>query len=211
MERMKQKKAEYLLGELGNINDRFLCEAMEWQASGKSTVSRRPIRVLLIAATLAMALVISLVGTVSMLLRRGEAPKPDNPPALDEVQTLSQLLLACTESDSFKQSTVEEIDFFDGTVRLTVQDRSTGTLYVSRSLTSGEQASLSRDLSAQKQRATAEASAEYLVWITLGNGDVLSPYLAHSAGNVGAATLFDYEAEYVPTQEFNDLLGALLS
>lgn len=211
MDRMKQKKAEYLLGELGGIDDRFLCEAMEWKASGKSTASRRPIRVLLIAATLAMALVISLVGTVAMLLRRGEAPSPNDPPVLDEVQSFNRLLFACTESESFTQNTIEEIDFFDGAVRLTVQDRATGALYVSRPLTSGEQASLSRDLSAQKQRATAEASAEYLVWITLGNGDVLSPYLAHSAGNVGAATLFDYEAEYVPTQEFNDLLGALLS
>ena len=127
------------------------------------------------------------------------------------MQCLNQLLLACTESDSFTQNTVEEIDFFDGTIRLTVQDRKTGALYVSRPLTSNEQASLSRDLLAPKERATQEASNEYLVWVTLGNGDVLSPYLAHSAGNVGAATLFDYEAEYVPTQEFNDLLGALLS
>ena len=211
MDRSKQKKAEYLLRELGGIDDHYLCEAMEWQTGGKRAVSRRPLRVLLIAATLAMVLVISLVGVVALLRRQGEAPKPNVPPTLDEVQCLNQLLLACTESDSFTQNTVEEIDFFDGTVRLTVQDRKTGALYVSRPLTSNEQASLSRDLLAPKERATQEASNEYLVWVTLGNGDVLSPYLAHSAGNVGAATLFDYEAEYVPTQEFNDLLGALLS
>ncbi len=213
MKQNKRKKAELLLDTIGDIDDRFLTEAMAWcSTAAAAQPRRRPIRVLLIAATVAVALMLSLVGAVVLFLRRGETPppQPDTPPVLDEVQTLNGLLQDCTESTSFVKRTAEEINFFDGTVRLTLQELSTGTLYVSRPLTSSEQSVLVREMTAQKERATTGADASYLVWITLGNGDVLSPYLAHTAGNVGAANLFAYKAEYIPTQAFNQLLEGLI-
>ena len=51
--------------------------------------------------------------------------------------------------------------------------------------------------------------SDFSVWITLGDGQVITPCLTPQAGNIGAAVLFDYQAERIPGSAFFDLLESL--
>lgn len=212
--RLKKQISSYLLDEIGNIDDRFVAEALTWKAE-KRAPRRNPIRVLLIAASLALVLTVGIAGTVTMLRRNGQnLPTGDQiteqPDQVTPVERFDSVLFSALQSPSFTVCSAEEVSFFDGNVRLAVKDRQTGALYVSRPLTQGEQAELSRSLNASVFSVASGAdNGDYLVWITLGDGWVLSPCLFLAGGNLAAATLFDYEAECIPSQDFNVFLASL--
>lgn len=103
-----------------------------------------------------------------------------------------------------------EPDYFDGTVRLTVENRQTGELFVSRPLTATEQTALRREFAASGTPVpTGTQTPDYLVWVLLGDGSVVTPCLNPSAGNVGAAVLFDYDPERLPSDIFTELLTGM--
>jgi hypothetical protein len=58
------------------------------------------------------------------------------------------------------------------------------------------------------ENATEE---ETKVWVSMGDGRVISPYLAISEGNVGYGCLFDYESEVEPTDVFVQTVMDLIS
>ncbi len=49
-----------------------------------------------------------------------------------------------------------------------------------------------------------------LVWITSGSGEVYSPYLKPSSGNVGYGVLFEYDPELQPSEDFISTVISLL-
>ncbi len=213
----KQRLASYLLDEFGMIDDRFVAEAQTWRAE-RPAVRKNSIRVLLVAAALTLVLAVGIAGTVTVMLRRDENRFPAEGEQSTEIQPtvgtpvarLDALLSAAAGSPSFSSCSADELRFFDGNVRLAVKDRSSGELYVSRALTASEQATLSASLNANGSPVEPNSDGtEYLVWVTLGDGRVLSPCLALSNGNVSTATLFDYEVEYIPSQSFQELVESL--
>ena len=52
---------------------------------------------------------------------------------------------------------------------------------------------------------------DYSVWICYGNGEIVSPQLKNSAGNIGYCELFEYSPEIEPSKEFVDLLDELVN
>ena len=52
----------------------------------------------------------------------------------------------------------------------------------------------------------AQGESSTSVWIILGNGQVITPHLELTSGNVGYGELFDYEKEYEPSEDFSNLL-----
>jgi len=207
----QSRKADYLLDEIGGIDDRYLTEAMNWQPLRR----KKPFaRVLPLVASLAAVLLLSftvLLPTLQRSFDKNESPNVGESLSPSHPSTLDSLLQDCAQSPSFTPCSADALDFFDGNVRLTVCELSTGKLFVSRPLSESEQNALSREFNATGERVTDGATSEesFRVWVLLGDGSVVTPCLSASAGNVGAATLFDYESERIPTKIFNDLLSDL--
>lgn len=209
MKRDRKRQANHLLDEIGQIDDRYLVEAMNWRASGTAP-RKKPIRMLLAAASLTLVLVLAFSATVSMFNRR--KADGDAPPEGIEPPTLSDLLQNCTESGNFTPISADGPDFFDGEVRVAVKNVSTGELFVSRALTEDEQTGLEQEF---KRKGTpvspdADTADEFRVWVMLGDGSVVTPCLTRSAGNIGIADFFDYGIEREPTQIFMNLLSDLV-
>lgn len=215
MKRRDQQKAIRLLDAIGGINDDFLDEALNYRTSRPPV--RPPLRNWVAVAAMAAILLFAVTGPLARVLERDPTNAPSQPPPQEGAErpsssapTLSALLKECAESPSFTKSAADEINFFDGNVRLTVENRSSGELFVSRPLTAAEQSTLEREFRANGKQVSANASPEeYRVWITLGNGSVVTPCLNPTVGNVGSGVLFSYESERVPTEIFLDLLADL--
>ena len=209
MKHQQKHRAERLLDAIGEIDDCFLDEAVRYRSTRPAP--RHTLRNFAAVAAIAAILLIAVMGPISAVLdslrgigdsinKNEEAPPPAN----------EHLLAGCAQSPSFTLSAAEEIDFFDGTVRLTVENRQTGELFVSRPLTQAQQLTLSREFTATgRQVAPSDTPSDYRVWVLLGDGSVVTPYLNPTAGNVGTATLFDYEDERIPTEYFTKLIEEL--
>ena len=217
-------KAEILLDAMSEIDDLYLTEALSHfpavSPSRKRILSSPVMRVLPAIAALAAVLALVFTGSLNRLFAKKDAENADTslkneaPPMTEStsVTTLNSVLQSCTESPSFTSVSADDITFFDGNVRLTVKNRQTKALYVSRPLTSVEQAKLLDEFKRTGERVTDtdETDEIYSVWITLGDGQVLTPCLPATVGNIGAGELFDYASERIPTQTFFDLIKALI-
>ena len=209
---MKHKKATYLFDEIGNIDDRLVQEAMLYRAGRASP------RVLLVAACIAMSLLLVL-GTfaVSMMSRKSEdsdAPQGGSPMQdhTQRVEALDEMLVSSRDSISY--TTVElqsELDFYDGNAYVVWQYADSAAFCVSRALTATEAHALIRSAEDGTDVGTDAPDLQCRVWILLGDGTVISPYLKSSAGNVGIGTLFDYDPELIPSQSFTSRLSDILN
>ncbi len=209
---MKRKKALYLLREIGNIDDRLVQEALLYRAGRASP------RVLLVAACIAMSLLLVL-GTfaVSMMSRKGEdsdapqggAPMQDH---TQRVEALDEMLVSSRDSIAYTTVTSQsELEFFDGKAYVVWQYADSTGYCVSRALTAAEADALIRSAEGGSDVGINSPDPQCRVWILLGDGTVISPYLKSSAGNVGIGTLFDYDPELIPSQSFTSRLSDILS
>lgn len=223
MKTSKQQKAQALLDAMSAIDDVYLNEALSYLPNQEKKhtpfYKKTYFRVLSATAALAAALALMLTGPLRGFFKHqvndsAEEVAPNHAEShLDRsVSTLNSLLQNCTESPSFQSISADEINFFDGNVRLTVQRLDTQELYVSAPLTQAQQNRLRSEFSSAGEIISDSelSSGEYAVWITLGDGQVATPCLTPASGNVGAAVLFYYEAERLPSQIFFDLLGDLI-
>ncbi len=217
MKKSKRSQAQTLLDAMGLVDDSYLNEALSYAPAQekKFNILRSPaMRIIPTVAALAAVLAMVFLGPLRGVLRNtvndnaeieqnGEMPAADTSPA-----ALNRLLKTCTESPSFQTISAEDVPFFDGNVRLTVQQLDTGELFISQPLTETQQQRLWLELQSNGGESPSENDSEkqYAVWITLGNGQVATPYLAPSSGNLGAADLFQYKAERIPSELFFTLL-----
>lgn len=215
-----KRKAEYLLDEIGGIDDFYLDESIRYRSGAARNrfgwTHGKSLRVLLVAASLVLVLAVGTAAMLTMFRRNnpGDASHDyssnGGDKSVTELARLDSLLQACTQSEAFRSLNGEEPDYFDGTVRLTVENRETGERYVSRPLTDAEQSALRRDFLSYGTPVPDDAEQpDYLVWVLLGDGSVVTPCLNPSEGNIGAAVLFDYDPERSPTQYFTDLLAGM--
>lgn len=214
---LPKTREAYLLDEIGGIQDSFLLEAQPGQ--GKHPRSSRHSRRAVTRwgwMVASLLLVCGLVLAGPSLLKRawseGDNKAPSHElPADSSLAAFHDLFTACTQSTSFLPRTEQEVSFFDGRVHVVLLDEKSGSLYVSRSLTQTEQSMLAREwTSSAAAVGEGEDTSAFRVWITWGNGFVSTPCLTPHRGNLGAATLFDYASERVPTKNFQELLSSLL-
>lgn len=200
------RAAEYLFDEIGGIDDSYIAAAM----SARPVRARRPSRiaVLAAAAVLVMAMVVAL--PMSFVTDKDDADnvaeleKPiSTDPSADDAEQKPDVIESPFELDSLLSNTPDsfnmggEPDLFDGTPRLLWQT-SDGVLCGVK-LSASELEHLNREQGNGKQVGDAAMEAEVMVWISYGNGLVVSPYLEDSPGNVGYGELFDYSPEIIPS------------
>lgn len=203
MKEMKRIKAEYLLLEIGEIDDALVHDAENYHPERSS----RP-RLLLIAA--AFVLVFALViGTP--LISRLVSPKAEGEGDIDlQVYSLDALI---SESDTAKYSFVStsaDLPYFDGGAHVVWQTEGSDGYYVSDTLSKRELSELSASIGKGESVGDTSPELECKVWILYGDGRVVTPYLKTSSGNV-SSEVFDYEAEIIPTDSFVSCISDILS
>ena len=210
MKNKKQRKAELLFDAIGRLDDRLLQDALTWRPRNRLAITRA----LLMAATLSLSAVIMVSG-ILLALRRDNEQKADFTPNNDTEQTLPTISLDATlfarrDNGSYETVSTEKLSFYDGKARIVWQYADSDQLCVSRELTRQELATLKAELGKGERVGTDSPSLRCSVWILCGNGEVLSPYLEASSGNVGQGELFDYEAELIPSDTLTSCISGIL-
>ncbi len=207
----KLKKAEYLLDEIGEIDDKLLAEAVSYRPA------RHAPRFVLIAACIALSIVF-VISSAVMLNR--VFLKMDNifdnsvnnapnaaPPESNEPLSLDDVLADARNKGHIKLSSESEIPYRDGGAYIVWQYVGEDEYYVS-SLTAAELTALEKKLGGEEVGQTSP-ELECMVWIVTGDGEVISPYLKDTYGNIGIS-VFDYCAEIYPTQDFINYVSAII-
>ena len=195
--RDRKEKIEYLLQEIGEIDDRLLDEAVTYKPSRVKTY-----RIGLIAACLALVCFLSIVTPLMKNLARidGEKDEESGVVDLDGVLLLNSTYVTKTD--------IEMIACF-GAPRLVWQNVQSGEVSVCY-LSDGELKSLQRELGKGADVGEVSPKLDFLVWVLDGEGRVRSPYLKDTPGNEGC-TVFDYDAEIMPTDRFIECVSDILS
>ena len=207
----KFRAAERLFDALDMIDDRIVFEAQEaYKAPSRS--SSLSFRKYVVSAMVAMVLVVSMIGgfVISNLTKKNDVDLNENVGTTDigSEQQMDMLLLAAAQVGAVESTPIEEIDFFDGNVSLIWSYEGDTNYYKLIFDTSDAEIKIKNQMSAPKKEIT-DTSADLLcckVWISYGNGEVVSPYLKASNGNIGYSTLFDYSPEVIPSEAFTDLV-----
>ena len=206
-----RRAAEYLFDEIGGIDDSYIAAAQ----SARAARIRRPSRiaVLAAAAVLVMAMVVALpMSFVTGDMTDDAAPDtviggdqanadgPSHAPSDKEEKpnsTQSPFELDSVLSNAPDSFYMDDPALFDCTPRLLWQTAD-GVLYAA-DLSAAELEYLQREQGNGDQIGDTAMEAEIMVWISYGNGLVVSPYLEDSPGNVGYGELFDYSPEIIPS------------
>ena len=213
---MKMNKTEYLFREIGNIDDRIIAEAMQYRAK-----SALPRRLLMIAATLVLSVTVLFSALIAALIftgkpnHREDVPPQSNAPAdnpSDAIPTLDAVLSELRGTNRYTELTDEtELNFFSGSAQVVWQYADSETLCVSRALEASELTVLTKHIGTGTAVEATTQTATCRVWLLLGDGTVVTPHLKASTGNVGAAELFDYNVELIPSSSFTSLLSGILN
>ena len=205
------RKAEYLFDEIGLIDDALVAEAMREGGAHRTALSLRRVTVAAVAAAMLFTATVGL--TLSALIRRSD--KSDDSPTHDgmiEQITLGDALVRAELSGAQVYAEAQSIDLFDGKTKIIWQGESTDSYYTLDVSSVSDRQRLERALDATYSTSeTVGTESDVRVWISYGDGSVISPYLRESAGNVGYGELFDYSPEIVPADDLAKLIDDLIT
>ena len=183
-----------LYEEIAGVDERYLQEAGAYRARKKSPAWRA----VLIAAALLLSLCLLLgtvaagvaIGVIGALIDRNEQPDQEQPTTASPVEEME---LAMAES-SLEPLSADELELF-GTPTLIWSEQGSDEYY-SVTLSTYECEKLVYLMQTNRRECTAQSDApKYQIWLSLGDGVVVSPYLKNTAGNAGHGTVFDYDPE----------------
>ena len=202
----KMKKAEYLFSELSGIDERILADALAVRKKQRWNAKKA------LVAIVAASLLLSVLPGALVVANLVQDKKADSAVVNVEPTLESVLLEADDSARVMSYSSADDIDLFDGSVKIVWSD---GESYsVVRLSNESEKTRLTSAVARSFNGATANAegeNSEICVWISYGDGRVITPYLKNTAGNVGYGELFEYDAEIVPTRELADVVNSLVT
>ena len=220
----KNEKSQYLLSMVGEIDDAILIEAASYKRRRKKTFIIPVIAACLsVVMVLSMALPLAVAVTVGGLIgdfnsptlggneSQGATEEEDIGNEPEGVQPYGKLDLLLTEQKKEgkyqKLDSAEELSYV-GTASLVWQYEEGGELYVAE-LTSAQLASLQSYTGSGTQVGKDSPAIAVSVWVLDGKGNVSTPYLKASRGNIGCE-IFDYEAEIIPDERFVNCISDIL-
>ena len=229
----KKRKSEYLLSELGGIDESFLVEAESYRKK-RDHKWLKP----LVAVACACVFVVGVMVSVPRLDKNLSAESVNNSNVSLKGDKDNAYLEAATEADPEMTEAGAESEpevsrfgfdallssqegyfiydsFFDvpreqGKTYILWQHIDGGKLFMSRPLDDGEVESMNKRLGIGEPVGADSPTREFNVWILRGDGSVVSPYLVGSSGNIGKS-LFDYEAEIIPQDQLISLIAKILA
>ena len=220
----KNEKSQYLLSMVGEIDDAILTEAASYKRRRKKTFIIPVIAACLsVVMVLSMALPLAVAVTVGGLIgdfnsptlggneSQGEMEEEDFENESEGVQPYGKLDLLLTEQkneDKYqKLDSAEELSYV-GTASLVWQYEEGGEIYVAE-LTNIQFKALQSCVGSGTQVGKDSPAIAVSVWVLDGKGNVSTPYLKASRGNVGCE-IFDYEAEIIPDERFVNCISDIL-
>ena len=189
-----------LYDEIGGVDESYLQQAATYRAKRKAPVWRAVLIAaslalvgVLLIGTLAMSIGIGLVGSWIMDALQPQAPGSNEQPAAYTIADMEQTMQ--NKQSDLNPVTEENLQFFTKHAQLIWTDGESGEYY-RVNLTETE---LDRMLSLmQRYQVEIDEDSEqpnYQMWISFGDGTVVSPYLKTSPGNTGHGQLFNYDPE----------------
>ncbi len=218
MIRNDRKSAERLFDAIGMIDDGIIAECQSPDASvcKKSRASFNFRRTVALFASLAVVSVCLCAGFVISKLSDKKGDSLPNDDGKDNVGATEQgfekrfdaVLNNAVSSSNTEKLSLDEIDFFDGEINLIWTDAQTDEYYVLKLNESEEivNEGLKKGYSQVSADTDTSNRIGYAVWISYGNGEVVSPELKYSQGNVGYCELFEYSREVVPSETIVSLI-----
>lgn len=204
----KKIKAEILLEGIGEIDDALLAEAIAYRPRRRTTS-----RLLILAATIAVVFTLVVGNALISMLAKGDSDIEAIPEA-DEGEvayTLDSVFNSLDDKERFKYIEDEsDLPYFDGVAHVVWQYSGDEGYYVSDALTYNELETIKKEIGRGNHVGDDSPELECMVWVLLGDGRVVSPYLKASAGNI-ANEVFDYEAEIAPDESFVIRISNILS
>ena len=187
-----------LYDEIGGVSERYLQEASAYRARRKSPAWR----IALIAAALVLVGTL-LLGTLAMsfgaiLLGLGSQEQPQPPenheqPAVYSIAKMESVLE--NKQSVLSPVKAENVPLFTGSAQLIWTDGESGEYY---RVTLSEQELAGLLYLMQERQVDLDEDSEmpsYKIWISVGDGMVITPYLKADPGNAGHGELFDYDPE----------------
>ncbi|MBQ8408249.1 MAG: hypothetical protein IJY39_05235 [Clostridia bacterium] len=197
----RMKKTEYLLREIGEIDDRLLHEAVCYKPVRRSSYKWG-----MLAACLALIFVLSVAGPLMRALSNVSGENVSD--AVPEVYTSLDELLLDSEDRFFEVSDPEALSY-TGSASLVWKDSESGRLY-QLYLSDYQFSRLKSEMGKGDEVGESSPKLSCQVWVLDGEGNVRSPYLKDNTGNVGC-DIFDYEAEILPTEALIRCISEMLS
>ncbi|MBR5881501.1 MAG: hypothetical protein IKZ16_07410 [Clostridia bacterium] len=180
-----------LYEEIAGVDERYLQEAGAYRARKKSPAWRT----LLIAAALLLSFTVLLgtvaagvtIGVIGALIDREEQPDQET---LTPVEQMEQVMA----QNSIEPLAADELALFGAPTLIWSEQGSDEYFCVTLTQSQCEQLvylmqSSRREYTAQSEQPT------YQIWLSFGDGVVVSPYLKNTAGNAGHGAVFDYDPE----------------
>lgn len=203
---LKDKKAAYLLDEIGGIDDRYVAEAI---AVRKKPKTGKVILILAACIAAISVMLLSIAGAFTLGRIVGGVIRDDisdNRP--QPAEALGELLKSESRAaDVIKAADASEIDFFGGAYLIWQTGDDDG--YCLKKLSDDSLKVLLGKIGGSNVGTENEVTFGAKVWISCGDGTVISPYLKAAAGNVGYGELFDYSPEIIPSESFNSCVSNL--
>ncbi len=216
----KRRKAEILLDSMGDIDDSLLSEALSYRRR-RNQLSR----MIILAATVSIVfcLMIGVVigskfanvngdpgategnANVGILPDKDTSSAPETPKSLDSVFT--------SLSSKDKYSYVldpDDLPYLDGNVYIVWKYSADNRYYISDPVSGRDFETIKNALGKGESAGDKSPMLHAKVWILLGDGRVISPYLAASSGNI-SSEIFDYEVEIVPDEKVVNKIQSILS
>lgn len=195
----KKEKAQLLFERMGQIDDRFIDEAENYVPKRATVRIKFPV-----IRALAACLSILIVFGVGVMLFRDNAPAGNE--SYPEILTVSSVL----KKGSLLSRSVDpaKLNLLDGESRIIWQDTESGEYYQVKVSDSQQNSLNSLNSSAENVVDTDE---DYRIWFVNASGEVTSPELKESSGNVSFGSLFTYDPELELTDAFLERLDTLIN
>lgn len=216
MKNDKRIRADFLLTEIGEIDDALLAEAAGYR--GKRTRRYRP---LLVAA--AVLLVVFTVMTSSLIAQfksfdnEAALPESDNNINADnshsELQSLSMEVLFTERIDRDGYSFVTDpaaLPYFDEYAHIVWKYADDDKYYISADIKQGDLLIIQEQLGRGRGVGYTSPKLNCTIWVLFGDGQIVSPYLIANPGNA-SGFVFDYEAEIHPERALIEKILSILS
>ncbi len=218
----KRRKAEMLLEAVGDIDDALLSEAMNYRK--KPTYSTKAV-----AMAASFALIFCLVAG-ALIIGRLDLLKNDfnyenmggNNPSDSEMDdptgdgsnnslVLDSIFTSLADRERYDYVTdPDTLPYYGGKAYIVWRYEGIEKYYLSEPLRDVELETIKSVLGQGSYAGESSPQIKVKVWILLGNGRVISPYLIASNGNI-SNEIFDYDVEIIPNDSFAQKLESVLS
>ena len=185
----KKKCAEKLYDCIGGVRDDYIAKAENYTKI-KTFYPKK-----LLASLAACVVILILISTFSDIFIQKSGDAVNN-----TGMTLQSVLI------NHQSESVDAVDLFSGEKLIWYTDGE----YYEKTLTSAQYTALTGYMQSGFEDVGKNTDEECLVWICDGQGNVVSPYLKTSQGNV-YVNLFSYRAEVVPNEAFTEYVEKILT